>query len=141
METHTHCLAGTKSCRNDKINCPEKEQVSKRWTVPLALSPSDQATDLPETQLPTRSAGHNEHLPHHSDTVPLPTNIAGYPGGSFTLGTSNPTFLHLKKPLLHSSKLLHTAWLAGAAGKMGAGEGKGWVLGVHAVIAHSQPTL
>jgi hypothetical protein len=35
------------------------------------------------------------------------------------LGTSNPTFLHLKKPLLHSSKLLRAAWLTGAAGKMG----------------------
>jgi hypothetical protein len=62
METHTHCLAGTESCQNDKINCPEKEQVSKQWTVPLALSSSDQVTDLPETQLPTCSVGHNEHL-------------------------------------------------------------------------------
>jgi hypothetical protein len=81
VETRTHCLAGTESCRNDKISCSEKEQVSKRRTVPLALSPSDQVTDLPETWLPTHSAGHNKcsHGPEMTG-LSCPSRVPMNPG-------------------------------------------------------------
>jgi hypothetical protein len=83
--------------------------------------------------------------PQCNHTVVILSPTTGYPHGSFILGTSNPTFLHLKKSLLHISKLLHAAQLAGAAGKVGAGEGKGWhhcgILGICAVIVHLHSTL
>jgi hypothetical protein len=55
VETRTHHLGGVVSCRNDELSFSVKKNVSNRRTVPQALSPGEQVTDLPVSPRPTHS--------------------------------------------------------------------------------------
>jgi hypothetical protein len=48
------CLGGIEPYQNKLIRRSVRKNISKRWTVPWALSPYLQATSLPVTQGPTR---------------------------------------------------------------------------------------
>jgi hypothetical protein len=54
MESHCHHRLGTELGQIDDICCSAKDNVSKQWTVPWALSPYMQVVSLPVTQVPTR---------------------------------------------------------------------------------------
>ena len=74
VESHCRCHLGTKLDQMDELHCSVKDSVSKQWTVPRALSPYMQVTNLRVTQGPTclKTRARYSHSPKRVVSSNLP---------------------------------------------------------------------